>query len=50
MINIYFADIGNFTSITALRGEKPRVMRSVFQDVTYTSARDIDTDDSVRPV
>jgi hypothetical protein len=46
VINIYFADIGNFTSITALRGEKPRVMRSVFQDVTYTSARDIDTDDS----
>ncbi|MBD2364837.1 hypothetical protein H6G36_27330 [Anabaena minutissima FACHB-250] len=46
MYNIYFADIGNFTSITALKGEKPRVIRSVFQDVTYTSARDIDTDDS----
>ncbi|MBD2303596.1 plasmid segregation protein ParM domain-containing protein [Nostoc sp. FACHB-190] len=46
MINIYFADIGNFTSITALKGEKPRVMRSVFQDVTYTSARDYDTEDS----
>jgi hypothetical protein len=44
--NIYFADIGNFTSITALKGEKPRVMRSVFQDVTYTSARDYDTEDS----
>ncbi len=46
MYNIYFADIGNFTSITALKGEKPRVMRSVFQDVTYTSARDYDTEDS----
>lgn len=46
MINIYCADIGNYSSITALKGEKPRVMRSVFLDVTYTSARDIDTEDS----
>lgn len=46
MINIYCADIGNYSSITALKGEKPRVIRSVFQDVTYTSARDLDTDNS----
>jgi hypothetical protein len=46
VINIYCADIGNYSSITALKGEKPRVMRSVFLDVTYTSARDIDTEDS----
>ena len=46
MINIYCADIGNYSSITALKGEKPRVMRSVIQDVTYTSARDYDSDNS----
>jgi hypothetical protein len=46
VIDIYCADIGNYSSITALKGEKPRVIRSVFQDVTYTSARDLDTDDS----
>ncbi|BAY15661.1 hypothetical protein NIES21_14790 [Anabaenopsis circularis NIES-21] len=47
MINIYCADIGNYSSITALRGEKPKVMRSVLVDMTATSAsRGIDSDDS----
>lgn len=46
MVNILCCDIGNYSSITALKGEKPRVMRSVFQDVTYTSARDLDTEES----
>jgi len=46
VVNVLCCDIGNYSSITALKGEKPRVMRSVFQDVTYTSARDFDTEES----
>ncbi len=44
MSNIYCADIGNFSAITALVGEVPRVTRSVVYDATYTSTRDLDSD------
>ncbi|MBD2509000.1 hypothetical protein H6G91_17185 [Nostoc muscorum FACHB-395] len=46
MTAIYCTDIGNYSSITALKGDKPRFLRSVLADVTYSSARDFDTEDS----
>lgn len=46
MTAIYCTDIGNYSSITALKGDKPKFLRSVLADVTYSSARDFDTEDS----
>jgi hypothetical protein len=41
-----FADIGNYSTITALEGEKPLMIRSVEADITVKSVLSKNTDDS----
>ncbi|OKH56264.1 hypothetical protein NIES2101_00320 [Calothrix sp. HK-06] len=45
-MTIFCTDIGNYSSITALAGQKPQIIRSAICDVTYTSARTEPTADS----
>lgn len=41
-----FADIGNYSSITALEGENPLLVRSIEADITIKSATGLNTDES----
>lgn len=43
---VFCTDIGNYSSITALVGDTPQVIRSAYTDISFTSARTEPTADS----
>jgi hypothetical protein len=46
MSNIFCADIGNYSTVTALLGQPPQIMRSVSADITHKSVMTLNTDTS----